>query len=41
MTYKKYHMVSYYTESDTMLVDRDSIEDYRRSREHGKESQPE
>jgi ribose transport system substrate-binding protein len=39
MTYKKYHMVSYYTESDTMLIDRDSIEPYRRSRENGEDFQ--
>lgn len=30
MTYKKYHMVSYYTEVDTMLIDRTMAADYRR-----------
>lgn len=30
MTYKKYHMVSYYTEVGTMLVDRSSAAAYRR-----------
>lgn len=35
MTYKKYHMVSYYTEVDTMLVDRSSVAKYRRESENG------
>lgn len=30
MTYRRYHMVSYYTEVDTMLVDRASAPQYRR-----------
>ena len=30
MTYLKYHMVSYYTEVDTMLVDRSLAAEYRR-----------
>ena len=30
MTYLKYHMVSYYTEVDTMLVDRPLAAEYRR-----------
>lgn len=38
MTYKKYHMVSYYTEVDTMLVDQASVEEYRREHEDGEES---
>lgn len=35
MTYRRYHMVSYYTEVDTMLVDGASAPQYRR--EHGDE----
>lgn len=35
MTYRRYHMVSYYTEVDTMLVDGTSAPQYRR--EHGNE----
>lgn len=35
MTYRRYHMVSYYTEVDTMLVDGASVPQYRR--EHGNE----
>ncbi len=35
MTYRRYHMVSYYTEVDTMLVDGNSVLQYRR--EHGNE----
>lgn len=38
MTYKKYHMVSYYTEVGTMLVDRDSMSEYGRENEDGEES---
>lgn len=38
MTYKKYHMVSYYTEVDTMLIDRKSASGYRREEAHGKET---
>lgn len=38
MTYKKYHMVSYYTEVDTMLVDRASVAEYRREHEDGEEA---
>ena len=29
MTYKNYHMVSYYTEVKTMLIDRQEAEKYR------------
>ncbi len=29
MTYIQYHMVSYYTEVDTMLIDGDTVQDYR------------
>lgn len=38
MTYKKHHMVSYYTEVDTMLVDQDSAAVYRRENEDGNQS---
>ncbi len=38
MTYKKHHMVSYYTEVDTMLVDQVSAAAYRRENEDGEES---
>ncbi|MCB7319019.1 substrate-binding domain-containing protein [Lacrimispora sp. 210928-DFI.3.58] len=38
MTYKKYHMVSYYTEVDTMLVDRTSAAEYRRENMDGEEA---
>ena len=38
MTYKKYHMVSYYTEVDTMLVDWASVAEYRREHEDGEEA---
>lgn len=38
MTYKKHHMVSYYTEVDTMLVDRISAAEYRRENEDGEVS---
>lgn len=37
MTYKKYHMVSYYTEVDTMLIDQNSVAGYRRKKEDGEE----
>lgn len=40
MTYKKYHMVSYYTEVDTMLIDRNSASRYRREEAHEKETDP-
>lgn len=40
MTYKKYHMVSYYTEVDTMLIDRNSASRYRREEAHEKEMDP-
>lgn len=39
MTYKKYHMVSYYTEVDIMLVDQDSAAEYRRGSVDGEEGQ--
>lgn len=35
MTYKKYHMVSYYTEVGTRLIDRTSSAEYRREEEDG------
>lgn len=35
MTYKKHHMVSYYTEVDTMLIDRAEAFRYRREKENG------
>lgn len=38
MTYKRYHMVSYYTEVDTMLVDQSSAAAYRRENEDGEEA---
>lgn len=38
MTYKKYHMVSYYTEVNTMLVDQAMAARYRRENEDGEES---
>lgn len=38
MTYKKHHMVSYYTEVGTMLVDRISAAAYRREKEDEQES---
>ncbi|MGN0373399.1 MAG: sugar ABC transporter substrate-binding protein [Bariatricus sp.] len=41
MTYKKYHMVSYYTEVGTRLVDRSSSAEYRRERQDGETSDPE
>ena len=37
MTYIKYHMVSYYTEVDTMLVDRAMAAEYRREAPDGTE----
>ncbi|MCI8659241.1 MAG: sugar ABC transporter substrate-binding protein [Lachnospiraceae bacterium] len=37
MTYKQYHMVSYYTEVDTMLVDRTLAAEYRREMEDEEE----
>jgi len=41
MTYKKYHMVSYYTEVDTMLVDQTSAAGYGKENENGGESEME
>ncbi len=38
MTYKKYHMVSYYTEVGTMLVDQASVAEYRREDQDGEAS---
>lgn len=38
MTYKNYHMVSYYTEVDTMLIDRDLAARYRREAADGAEA---
>ncbi|MCI9185487.1 MAG: sugar ABC transporter substrate-binding protein [Lachnospiraceae bacterium] len=35
MTYKRYHMVSYYTEVGVMLVDRDSVAQYRKEGKDG------
>ncbi len=37
MTYKTYHMVSYYTEVDTRLIDKASVADYRREYKRGEE----
>ena len=37
MTYINYHMVSYYTEVDTMLVDRSMAAAYRREERDGEE----
>lgn len=41
MTYKKYHMVSYYTEVDTMLIHQELAERYRREAADGQESDAE
>ncbi|MFR5601751.1 MAG: sugar ABC transporter substrate-binding protein [Lachnospiraceae bacterium] len=35
MTYKKYHMVSYYTEVDTRLVDQSSAAEYQEEKQNG------
>lgn len=37
MTYKKYHMVSYYTEVDTMLIDRELAAEYGKGEADGAE----
>lgn len=41
MTYKKYHMVSYYTEVDTMLIDQSQAAGYRKEIEDGEEADEE
>lgn len=41
MTYKKYHMVSYYTEVDTMLIDQNQAAGYRKEIEDGEEADEE
>ncbi len=40
MTYKKHHMVSYYTEVDTLLVDRQSAAEYREGNADGESMLP-
>lgn len=40
MTYRTYHMVSYYTEVDTMLVERSVAEDYGKERAYGETPVP-
>lgn len=41
MTYKKYHMVSYYTEVDTMLIDKELAAGYGRGDGDGEEAEEE